>query len=509
MEDDWTEEERAAIRTYCCPQNITDEDFNYFLLQARRLKLSPLARQIYCVYRGKKLSVEPTIDGLTLIAERTGEYAGVDAPDFKKSAREDWRPATATVTVYRIVQGQRCPFSWLVRWQEYAPYHRDYTTNEEKLGQMWSKMPYGQLAKCAFAAALRKAFPNELSGSYIKEEMEQAGEDAPAPQTPSQSQRDGSKAAAEDRRHPLPLTRNEDFGVVEEKPAPLPDPKDREEAKRLMQETYAKAEAERRAQEHTAVMTEKGIEVRPPTGEQLREEMKQQKKEEKTPTHEEQFAAVAEMLGMKWFGMQPGSRRKWVLTLHNAAEDKEVPEVLTNTQFLTMYNHLHNYCLATEGIPYWFTKEGIMVLWNDVYRGKVPFPKTLYHLGGSDWRQLTAALKYRNALTARRGEFFTVAHECGLWDLTGKNKLEEEAIAKNMRGWMSEKLDKEIRTRKTLTPEEWGKLTNILRQEYNTRLSHNAEPLTPEEEAGVDSADAPYQEELAQSDFNNRTKTRR
>jgi hypothetical protein len=57
------------------------------------------------------------------------------------------------------------PFIGVARWTEYYP--------GEKMGFIWDKMPHGQLAKCAEALALRKAFPKKLKGLYVPEEMEQ------------------------------------------------------------------------------------------------------------------------------------------------------------------------------------------------------------------------------------------------------------------------------------------------------------------------------------------------
>jgi phage recombination protein Bet len=151
-------------------QSLTDDECRLFLYAAERHGLDPLAKQIYAVRRQGKLTIQAGIDGLRLVAARTGEYGGTDEPGFEDAGGT--YPHKATVTLYRFVQGQRCAFVGFAYWSEFYP-------GDGAVGTMWRKMPHTMLAKCAEANALRKAFPAELSGLYTTDEMAQAAKPAP------------------------------------------------------------------------------------------------------------------------------------------------------------------------------------------------------------------------------------------------------------------------------------------------------------------------------------------
>lgn len=143
----------------------SDDELELFLYTAKKTGLDPLARQIYAIKRGGKMTIQTGIDGYRVIADRTGKLAGIS--DYQFDSEEGKYPAKATVTVRKVVGSHVAEFTATARWFEY-----------NAGGPMWTKMPYLMLGKCAEALALRKAFPADLSGLYTTEEMAQA--DAPA-----------------------------------------------------------------------------------------------------------------------------------------------------------------------------------------------------------------------------------------------------------------------------------------------------------------------------------------
>ena len=155
--------------------DATEDELALFLHQCQRTGLDPLARQIYfqkySTRQGPRMSIITGIDGYRLVADRTGKYAGSCDPVFGDpiTAHDDANltvPKTATVTVQKLVAGQARDFTATAHWREYYP--------GGKKGHMWRKMPCVMLAKVAEAAALRKAFPADLSGVYTADEMQQA-----------------------------------------------------------------------------------------------------------------------------------------------------------------------------------------------------------------------------------------------------------------------------------------------------------------------------------------------
>lgn len=144
----------------------TADELKLYLFDCQRQGVHPLDKLVHFTKRSGKYTPITSIDFMRIRAADTGEYAGSDDATFGTDTLAG-PPLNATVTVWRLVQSQRCSFTATARWSEYKPDQNDF---------MWKKMPHTMLAKCAEALALRKGFPRQLSGLYAKEEMDQSGE---------------------------------------------------------------------------------------------------------------------------------------------------------------------------------------------------------------------------------------------------------------------------------------------------------------------------------------------
>ena len=130
-------------------------------------------------------------------ASRSQQMAGISEPEFGPLLTENiggqsvTYPEWCRVTVKRLLSsGSVAEFTAVEFWLEnYA-----IKGGKEKSiapNAMWTKRPRGQLAKCAEAQALRKAFP-ELGAAPTAEEMEGKQlhpEDAPAERAMGQAER--------------------------------------------------------------------------------------------------------------------------------------------------------------------------------------------------------------------------------------------------------------------------------------------------------------------------------
>jgi phage recombination protein Bet len=179
-----------------------------FLQHCARTGLDPIARQIYSIARKSKdqlkWQIQISIDGARLVAERTGQYEGQTTPEFTSDGvtwTQVWLspepPKAARVGVYR--RGFREALYAVALWDAYAQ-TKDEWSGGQKTGrvvvtEMWQKMGPLMLAKCAEMLALRKAFPQDLSGLYSSEEMSQA--DKPAEPQAQQPERSTSAVAPE------------------------------------------------------------------------------------------------------------------------------------------------------------------------------------------------------------------------------------------------------------------------------------------------------------------------
>lgn len=150
------------------PKNgVTSTELKQFVWQSQRLGLDIFNREIFLVPRwnsklGRNVyTPQISIDGMRLIAERTGQYLGSSEPKYEKTESNGKTIVSCTITVKKLVKEHEGEFSATVYLHEY---------NDSK-SPLWNNKPLSMLAKVAESHALRKAFPEKMAGLYTTEEF--------------------------------------------------------------------------------------------------------------------------------------------------------------------------------------------------------------------------------------------------------------------------------------------------------------------------------------------------
>lgn len=172
---EFTPQQQQMIRdTFANGAN--EKEFQVLMEIAKVRRLNPLLRQVHFVKRWDSIrskdiwSVQVSVDGLRAIAERTGKYDGQDEPEYMLD--KEGLIIACKVRVYRKDWSR--PAVGVAYWSEYVQTKKDGSPTK-----FWQDMPHVMIAKCAEAIAMRKAFPEDMGGLYVDEEMQQADNDRP------------------------------------------------------------------------------------------------------------------------------------------------------------------------------------------------------------------------------------------------------------------------------------------------------------------------------------------
>lgn len=189
-------------------KDCNNDEFDLFMEVCRRAGFDPFRKQVYAFVFSKdnadkrQLAIVTGIDGYRAVAARNRDYRPDEKTpriEYDEAAKD---PVTnplgivkAEVSAYRFAEGEWHEFPAEAYWDEFAPIEEEVEwvatgetwpdsgkpkktpkpTGRKKLTKdSWRRMARVMISKCAEAQALRKGWPEELSGVYTEDEMEQA-----------------------------------------------------------------------------------------------------------------------------------------------------------------------------------------------------------------------------------------------------------------------------------------------------------------------------------------------
>ena len=199
-------------------KDTTNDEFDLFIEVCRRAGFDPFRKQIYCFVFNKdkpdrrQMAIVTGIDGYRSVAARSGAYRPDNKPariTYDEAEKSETNPlgiVSAEVSVFRFAHGDWFETEAIAYWEEFAPVAEIWEYDPEKNKRVptgkfklekdsWRKMPRIMISKCAEAQALRKGWPEELSGIYSEEEMDRArAEDRSATEMAEMAEREHREA---------------------------------------------------------------------------------------------------------------------------------------------------------------------------------------------------------------------------------------------------------------------------------------------------------------------------
>jgi phage recombination protein Bet len=158
-----------------------DDSIQMVIEYCKACNLDPMQKPVHIVpmwdknTKSMKDTIMPGIGLYRIQAARSNKYAGVSEPEYGDTVNTKLGgvnisyPEWCKVTVKKLIGTSIVEFTAKEYWLEnYAIAKKDSTAPNA----MWLKRPFGQLAKCAEAQALRKAFPEIITQQPTAEEME-------------------------------------------------------------------------------------------------------------------------------------------------------------------------------------------------------------------------------------------------------------------------------------------------------------------------------------------------
>lgn len=192
---EFTPKELSLIRKTAA-KDANETEFEQFISFCRSTRLNPLRKQVYLIIVNKNNPAkrQPVIvtgiDGLRAIADRSGNYRPDPEPPritYDENLKGPLNPngiVKAVVTVYKWSHGAWFPVAGEAHWAEFAPikdvWKEDENGRRVKTGKQeldtqkdgWTRMGHVMISKVAESQALRRGWPEDLSGVYGEEETD-------------------------------------------------------------------------------------------------------------------------------------------------------------------------------------------------------------------------------------------------------------------------------------------------------------------------------------------------